>query len=92
MAMRICAEIKCYYCGHVSGQICGDSDGPLHWEELRPNPSFKGAIPRPGESLRCFRCGGPIYLDEIEKERVAPRRSTEEFARRGGRRKRAVAA
>lgn len=90
--MRVCAEIKCYYCGHVSGQICGESEGPLRWDELRPNPHFKGTIPRPGEPLRCFRCGGPIYLDEIEKVRVAPRRSGEELAGRSGRRKRAVAA
>ncbi len=91
--MRICAEIKCYHCGYISGQICGDSDGPLRWDELRPNPSYTGSLPHPGEPLRCFRCHGPVYLDEIEKQRVtSPIRSTEEMSGRSRRHKRQVAA
>lgn len=90
MAMRICAQIKCYHCGYISGQICGESDEPLRWEELRPNPYFKGDLPKPGEPLRCFRCHGPVYLDEIEKERVTER-SAEEFAGRGGQKRQAAA-
>lgn len=91
--MKIRAEIKCYHCGYTSGQICGESDGPLRWDELRPNPSYQGTLPRPGEPLRCFRCHGPVYLDDIEKQPVPYRvHAEEERARRGGRRKRQVAA
>lgn len=90
--MKICAQIKCYHCGYISGQICGESEGPNPWQELRPNPNFKGDLPQPGEPLRCFRCHGPVYLDELEKQRVAPVHPVEEFSGRGGRRKRQVAA
>lgn len=91
--MKICAEIKCYHCGYVSGQICGESEGSLRWEKLRPNPNFRGSLPQPGEPLRCFRCNGPVYLDEIETQRVPTTvRSTAAIIERGGRRKRQVAA
>ena len=91
--MRICAEIKCYHCGYVSGQICGESDGPLRWDELRPNPNHTGSLPQPGAPLRCFRCHGPVYLDEIEKQRVTrPIHADKELVGRGGRRKRQGAA
>ena len=91
--MKICAQIKCYHCGYISGQICGEgeSEGINQWQELRPNPAFKGELPHAGEPLRCFRCHGPVYLDELEKQRPAPVHPQEEFSGRG-RRKRQVAA
>ncbi len=89
--MRICAQIKCYHCGYISAQICGESDGSTRWEELRPNPSFKGELPKPGEPLRCFRCNGPVFLDEIEKQRAAPAHTEEDLTERTGRRRRQAA-
>lgn len=90
--MRVCAEIKCYHCSYVSGQVCGDASGPLRLDELRPNPDFKGTLPKPGEPLRCFRCGGPIYLNDVHKEKPAPRPTEELFRRRGRKKKVKVAA
>ncbi len=90
--MRVYAQVKCYHCGFISGQVYGESNGDTKWEELRANPIFKGELPHPGEPLRCLRCHGPVFLDEIEKAPAPPVNVMEEFAGRRRRRKRQVAA
>ena len=65
--MMVSADIKCYYCGHVSGTFVGDSSAPIKVNAFRPSdPNW---TPRPGEPLRCRRCGGPVFLDEVRKLR-----------------------
>lgn len=64
--MKISAEIKCYHCGYVSGQLVGEANSPMKVEAFKPNPNYKGPMPHQGDPLRCFRCGGPVYLDEVE--------------------------
>jgi hypothetical protein len=63
--MRIKADVKCYFCGHISGQLDGEKDGPLTVQSFRPRPGYRGPAPRPGERLRCERCRGPIYLEDV---------------------------
>jgi hypothetical protein len=59
------ADVKCYHCGYVSGEIIGEHDGTMRAETFRPAATYAKALPRRGESLRCGRCGGPIYLDNM---------------------------
>ncbi len=71
--MRIRADLKCYYCGHVSGQIEGETTQPIRYAVFSPSTTpGRGPAGRPGRPLRCQRCGGPVYLDEIEV--IRPRR------------------
>jgi hypothetical protein len=63
--MRVIADIKCYYCGHVSGQLEGDRGAPLAAAVFRPRPGYQGPAPRPGPALRCGRCQGPVYLEDV---------------------------
>lgn len=77
--MIIEADVKCYYCGHISGHVVGDADQPLHPKTFRPISGSEARNPKPGERLRCFRCGGPVFLDEItvlrqKKRTTAPSR------------------
>jgi hypothetical protein len=73
--MLIRADIKCYYCGFVSGQIEGDP------ASAHPQWSFqaRSGLPQPLEpnprQLRCIRCRGPVFLDEIETVRTSGRAS-----------------
>jgi DNA-directed RNA polymerase subunit RPC12/RpoP len=70
--MLIRADVKCYYCGYVSGQIEGDPNQthPLWSYRARTGQGLEA--PRAAQRIRCDRCGGPVFLDEIETVR-APR-------------------
>ncbi|GIW11611.1 MAG: hypothetical protein KatS3mg061_2668 [Dehalococcoidia bacterium] len=80
--VRVRADIKCHACGFVSGEVIGSVvDGPLgprngrlRGEQIIPSPLCPRPWPRPGEPLRCARCGGAVYLDEIDilREAAAP--------------------
>jgi len=82
--MLIHADVKCYYCGHVSGQVEGDSRQPLRVSYFRPSSNWQGRQPRPGETLRCFRCGGPVYLDDVSKVRERRRSESQAAIRSRG--------
>lgn len=71
--MLIRADVKCYYCGYVSGQIEGN---PKRSESLWRYRAASGPVTtvRHGtKRIRCGRCGGPVFLDEVETIRY-PRR------------------
>lgn len=61
---KVVADVKCYYCGHVSGQIVGRRDEPLKVTNFKPRPGYSGAEVRPGMRLRCERCQGPVFLED----------------------------
>ena len=88
------ADIKCYLCGAISGQI--ESDQPEHARVSRtPSPSGHVRYRAAGASesvpmtnwraIRCARCGGPTYLDEpnIIVRRVEEYNWLDERPRRG---------
>jgi hypothetical protein len=59
-------DVKCLLCGFVSGQLVGDVSLPIDARAFTPAP---GQRPPPGfqsARARCFRCGGPCFLDEVE--------------------------
>jgi len=62
--MKLRADVKCYYCGYVSGEAIAEaasSSAPmtiLHADATAAAHGERG-------SLRCQRCGGPTYLEEI---------------------------
>jgi hypothetical protein len=63
---RLIADVKCYFCGHISGQIIAPRKKPIRIENFVPRPGFTGAPLRPGDRLRCERCGGPVFLEDAE--------------------------
>src|SRR5438105_14871359 len=66
------AELKCYLCGGVVGSIESEQRAEGGALPLARNVTFR----RPGEqdgfavvdwrSMRCGRCGGPVYMDETD--------------------------
>ena len=63
-------DVKCLLCGCVLGQLFGRPSLPPDARRFRPSPGH--AMPpcfRPGRA-RCFRCGGPCFLDEVETSMV----------------------
>lgn len=69
--MVIRADVKCYHCGHVSGQIEGDFADPRALWNYRPFAGPTAQLPR--QQIRCVRCNGPVFLDDIETVRHQPR-------------------
>jgi hypothetical protein len=63
--MQVTADVKCYYCGHVSGQIIGPKNAPLKVSNFVPRTGYTGERPQPGDRLRCERCRGPVYLEDV---------------------------
>ena len=61
---QVVADVKCYYCGHISGQIVGRRYEPLRVTNFVPRPGYKGPEVRPGMRLRCERCQGPVFLED----------------------------
>jgi hypothetical protein len=62
--MWISADLKCYHCGDVAGELVIDTAARGRLVAFRPTgPAATGARRPP---RRCGRCGGPLYLDEAQ--------------------------
>jgi hypothetical protein len=83
-AVPITAELHCYDCGYVAAPVGGNTAvAPFcfHLVLARPGGGLRLVE---GRQARCGRCGGPLYLDEIEV--VRPRANDDRAilpARRG---------
>ncbi len=65
--MQVVGDVKCYHCGHVSGQIEGTRTDRLLLQRFKPRPGYQGPLPRPGAQLRCERCHGPVFLEDLQQ-------------------------
>jgi len=72
MLMR--ADLKCYSCGYVSGQIEGDDRLPTTAGKVSSQSPLGVPKRRPDGRFGCVRCGGPLYLDDITYLRPRVRR------------------
>jgi hypothetical protein len=79
---RVVADVKCYYCGHVSGQIVGRRNEPLRIVNFVPRPGYQGPEVRPGTRLRCERCQGPVFLEDTTNVTQLPRVAAKVASRR----------
>ena len=60
--MWVGAELTCYHCGRVAGQLPVDLTGQPHSVAtclVMAAPGYSGALPR------CPRCRGPLYADPV---------------------------
>lgn len=80
--MQLVGDVKCYYCGFVSGELVSTTGQSFKNAVFRPAPGV--SLPAgPKGSLRCARCGGPVYIDDVRTERPAPAPITFERERPG---------
>ena len=62
--MRLQAEVHCYHCGHVSGTwewLTGQAACGVLTEAGGAHRRASGVL----RTLRCLRCRGPVFLEEI---------------------------
>lgn len=67
--MLLRAEVKCYLCGHVSGQIEGQPGDRLTIANFRAVPESDGPRLAQHGRICCSRCGGGVFLDNWESVR-----------------------
>jgi hypothetical protein len=61
----VIADVKCYFCGHISGQIASRrSASNGRSGRFIPRPGYKGPEVKPGGRIRCERCQGPVFLED----------------------------
>lgn len=63
--MQVIGDVKCYHCGHVSGQVEGTRGKRFVLHAFRPRPGYVGEPPAMGDRIRCERCSGPVYLEDL---------------------------
>jgi len=68
----VVADLKCYHCGYVSAEIIEENTNGTRVVLFRPVKDNSMPAPKPGEPLRCSRCGGPVYLDDVRTIRHRP--------------------
>ncbi|GEM_PF-2976619 len=64
--MEFRADLRCMVCSHFLGEVCGLKQGPtkVAIRSFVPGPHYHGTV-RPTPT-RCDKCGGHLYLDEVE--------------------------
>lgn len=73
--MKVRAELHCYHCGYAAARVEGTTEranGPVTDLRYLAPPSGPGFKKRPGGAPQCGRCGGALFLDELEVIRYAP--------------------
>ena len=70
--MKVVGEVKCYHCGHISGEVEGTRTDRLVLHEFKPRQGYKGRVPGPGDRIRCERCGGPVFLENLRPAPMYP--------------------
>jgi hypothetical protein len=68
--MLLRADVKCYLCGTVSGQIEGRPGDRVTLQNFQPLDQQSGPRLNGSGRICCTRCGGGVFLDEWETVRV----------------------
>lgn len=68
-ASRVRVSVVCYHCGHTSGEVEAASGAPLATGVFLP--AGRAAEPQPlrGGRVRCLRCKGPTYFEDVRTVR-----------------------
>ena len=85
--MRYRGELHCYHCGYAAASVEmreGTANGAVL---LIPSTNGPGIQRIAGQPPRCGRCGGPLYLTEVEAVPKAISAAVVEAARPGRPRK-----
>ena len=67
--MDMIGDVKCYHCGHISGQVEGTKGEKLVLTGFSPRLGYEGPKLKPGDKLLCERCQGPVFIEDL---RVKP--------------------
>ena len=64
--MKVRGEFHCYHCGYIAASVEMPEGPASKVVLLRPALNGPGMRREPGQPPRCGRCGGPLFLTEVE--------------------------
>ncbi len=59
------ADVKCYFCAQVSGSLIIENVDGRIIKRFQPALKDSPYAAQPGKPLRCLRCGGPVFIDDV---------------------------
>ncbi len=63
--MLVKGELKCLHCGYISASWVGTKGAPLLMQGI---PEAQRPANTDGQAIvRCYRCDGPVFLDEADR-------------------------
>lgn len=65
--IKLRAELKCYLCGRIAGELEGKPGPKPQFYGFHPAPGMEGLLDPYGREARCPCCGGGLYIDEVER-------------------------
>ncbi|MGH2458019.1 MAG: hypothetical protein ACRDIY_04050 [Chloroflexota bacterium] len=63
---RVRGELHCYNCGYIAAKFEGEHAGGNLRARLITPANGPGVRRRPGAPPRCGRCGGRLFMEDIE--------------------------
>jgi DNA-directed RNA polymerase subunit RPC12/RpoP len=81
----VLADLKCYMCGATAGSIERERGSKLPTVAIQRGERVGEIIAWEASRLRCPRCGGSVYVDQVEivDRRIEPLEWEDEGPRRG---------
>lgn len=67
--MNIVGELKCFHCARVAGELLSRLDRPAEPRRFRRAGDEMPVVLVARQRVRCPRCGGPTYVDDIRTVR-----------------------
>jgi hypothetical protein len=65
--IKLRAELKCYLCGRTAGELESMSGSLPRFQRFRPAPGMESLLGRELREARCPRCGGGLFIEEVER-------------------------
>ncbi|MEX0781587.1 MAG: hypothetical protein WD557_02985 [Dehalococcoidia bacterium] len=65
--MLVKGDVKCLHCGFISGSWVGQKGIPVTVAGFTPGlAAGNAACADPASAVRCARCDGPVFLEDVE--------------------------
>jgi len=68
--MDMVADVKCYHCGWISGRVAGKRGAPRSQWFFEGRDGSRSDLD-PTKRLRCHRCNGPTYAEDLRPRVLA---------------------
>jgi hypothetical protein len=65
--IKVRADLKCYMCGRIVGELEGVASQPPRFVGFRPAPGMESLVGQQLSTARCPTCTGALFIEEIER-------------------------